>query len=390
MSVKPDCGLLGSTNGLHRHTLKPEARRSRAHSLRGHTVWDALRRPDGAVVAATSGGLMWAAGDTASPLRVSADSPGLESDCRALLQRPDGLWVGSTAGLFRQGRTGMRAVCRAGTSLGYVYTLADHPADAGAVLAGTLGRGLWSVSGQTCTPVLGGALRADSNVYALAPAGDGAFFAGADGYVVRVEPDGRAQTLCYLGDPVGAWALLRLPDGRLCAGTSRGLLVLDAQSGAVLNRLDMRTHGQGWEFTTSRSLALSPDGTLLCGLASGLGRVSLPALGALTERPVPRLSRLGANVADVRTRDGVHHIEQGAWRLRASVASSWFLDTEACEMRFQMEGFDASPSARQPVGDIEYTALPCGHYRLLVQLVSPSLGAGPMTEIAQLRVTPPR
>ena len=256
--------------------------------------------------------------------------------------------------------------------------------------AGALGRGLWSVRDQHRSPVLGGALTADSNVYAVAPARDGAFFAGCDGYVVRVERGGRARTLCYLGDPVGAWALLGLPDGRVCAGTSRGLMVLDGDSGTVLNRLDMRARGQGWEFTTSRALALGPNGELLCGLSSGLGRVSLDALSGAAARPVPRLSRLGANVADVSLQNGEHCIAEGAWRLRASVASSWFFDTEPCSMRFQLAGFDASPSAPQPVGDIEYTALPCGRYRLLVQLVSPSLGAGPMTDVARLSVTPAR
>jgi len=268
-------------------------------------------------------------------------------------------------------------------SLGYVYSL--HIGPVGHLWIATLGNGLWRWDGQALFKVQGGSIPEKCNVYAVTHSKTFEVFVAHDGYISKIMPNEVPRLLADSGEAVAAWSLHCPGNSRLFAGTSKGLLIYETETGQLLKRLT--DCEDNWEFTTSRSIN-SYDGQIICGLASGLKYIDIDRLEGIVDRPVLRASMLKWYQGEPQLTGGVYQIPQGKWRVCVNVNMHWYYDEGDCEMQYLLEGFDQSWSEPHPVETITYTSLPAGDYVLKARVLSPVAGYGADSVLARIRVIP--
>lgn len=208
------------------------------------TVWDMLPDPiDGACWLATQAGLYRLA-DDGLPEPWQSGGGLLAAPCRALLWHDGALWVGTLSGLVRLRGGVAEAVLRQdGVSLGYVYNL-QCDAD-GRLWVGTLGRGLWRDGADGLAPVLGGALSATANTYAVVP--------GPRPGQVLVLQDERVVLLGD-GSLPGWWPVpTQWPAGPRCGRTSTGWPSVPAMACASSIAAQAATSNRSTPCTAQRS-----------------------------------------------------------------------------------------------------------------------------------------
>ncbi len=376
--------LVGSTNGaVSTHGDHAES----AAQLSGLAVWDYIVDSSGEPWAATSDGVY---GPEPQPVsgkltRLRSQLSVLDVAARALVERGDGMWVGTLAGLAVIGDAGQREVLtRSGEQLGYVYTLVETSDQS--LWIGTLGKGLWVERSGSVEQMTGPDLIESGNTYAIVERSNGDMIVIQDNRVVRCRPDHSTQTLFRSEESVAAWGAA-VRDDELWLGTSSGLVLFDLATQTVQRQVAPFLGRDGWEFTTSRSLIEGAGGQLLCGTSAGLFRVEPDKLPNLADRPT--VSLRAARWAHVDpTQDGeTVVVDEGKWTLDVQAWSSWRHDESSLEFRFQLLGFDSDWSSSNRLGEVRYSSLPAGDYTLIGQCFSPLVGWGPSTTLLSIRVS---
>lgn len=357
-------------------------------ALDGVKVWDLQEDRAGTLWAASEGGL-WRRppGGELRPLRLA--SPILAAPARVLLERPDGMLVGTVAGLVEvRGTEATPLTGAAGESPGYVYTLVED--GAGTVWAGTLGNGLWRLTtGGVLERVALPGLDKRGSVYSIA-FGPGDMLAVSQDEHLLIWRDGELERL-KPGDAVPGWSIRFDAAGNLWAGGDNGLRRFDLHGERPPLHLTASMGLAGNELTTSRSLWLDPRGRVWAGTTGGLTVVDPASLALLRPLPPVRASSIEWSQVEVRRKDGATIVPAGAWGLEVQVYVPWFADERSIVFRHRLAGFDRRWS---PYGDrgehrIQYTALPAGDFELEVQAYSPVVGESPKTNLLRFRVLPP-
>jgi signal transduction histidine kinase/ligand-binding sensor domain-containing protein len=352
-------------------------------------AWDLIEDRFGDLWVATPAGLEHHRLD-GTVRRIGADHPVLGAPGRALLERDNGLWVGTLNGLCIVNgdviETRLSVGQDGGQALGYVYSLVP---DGDTVWVGTLGKGLWRDQGDGPQRCLGEGLTSTGNTYAMAVRHDGTVAVSQDNRVVLIDPDGTSRTLTEVDDALAAWAIDWGEDNTLWLGTSTGLCQYSTQSGELLHQVTIWMGRTGWEFTTSRAMLQDAEGQMLCGLDSGLAVVDIRHVSDLTQRtPEVVLSSLTwTNTTPARSANRTI-VTEGKWLLEAAVYSTWQISEAERTFRFRMLGFEAAWSEASDKADIRYSSLPTGTYTLQAQAYSPLAGWGEIAPLLTLQVRP--
>jgi signal transduction histidine kinase/ligand-binding sensor domain-containing protein len=358
-------------------------------SLASAHAWDLIEDRFGDLWAATPAGLLHHRLD-GTVERIGADHPVLGAPGRVLLEREDGLWVGTLNGLcIVRGdviETRLSVGPDGGQSMGYVYSLVP---DGDSVWVGTLGKGLWRDHGAGPQRCVGEGLTQTGNSYAMAVHHDGRVAVSQDNRIVLIDPDGTSRILTEVDDALAGWAIDWGDDNTLWLGSSTGLCQYSTQSGELLHQVTIWMGRTGWEFTTSRAMLQDAEGRVLCGLDSGLAVVDLRHVNVLTRRtPEVLLSALTwTNTTPATSRDRTI-VTQGKWLLEAAVYSTWQISEAERAFRFRLLGFEAAWSEASDKADIRYSSLPVGTYTLQAQAYSPLAGWGEIAPLLTLQVRP--
>lgn len=355
--------------------------------LDGIKVWDLIRGRDGGLWAATGQGLLRAASSEGPFLPVAGPAL-LARPTRALLEHGGGMYVAGMGGLARIGPDGAAELLDGdGESLGYVYTLALRDDE---VLAGALGRGLWSVTAESAEPVRLSGLRHDANVYAIDCRQEVGCAVVQDDEILLLHENIVTKLDSPTGDTIAGWTARFDAVGDLWLGGSSGLVRYRLPERAPRQRLTRSMGLPGNEFTTSRSLLPRADGTLLCGLEGGLGRVRSEELERFDDPPSIEL--LESRWRDARLEsDGAEIlVGYGRWTLDLTLFSPWHIDPENLRFHYRLLGLDDRWSELELASDrVRFSALPPGAYRLEAKAHSPLTGFGPAAVLIGFRVGPP-
>ncbi|NNC37122.1 MAG: hypothetical protein EX271_02390 [Acidimicrobiales bacterium] len=347
-------------------------------------VWDALVDGYGKVWAATDQGLYCMVNPYFTIPYRHNESDVLAAPGRALCFYEGMLYASSIRGLARVGPEGPQEILdERARSLGYVYSL--HIGPKGKMWVATLGRGLWQFDGDKLTRIFKDEIVDNVNVYSICHSVAGDVFVAFGNRISKIDPQGAFSPLIETDDPIAAWSIQCLANNQLAAGSSTGLAIYDAQTGVIINKISGKFDDVPWEFTTSRSLAVLNDNTIYCGLGSGLRTVQLGELAKLDIQPSATLAYAEwRGVGPEKNAGSDICVKQGNWHLEIGIRTCWYLDE--CTMRERLLGFEDNWSPFRPLHTIRYTALPKGAYTLEVEIRSPLMGVGPVTQIYSFAV----
>lgn len=352
--------------------------------LRGTKVWDIASDNDGMVWAASENGLICLANPTLA-IPFVHKSRVVEAPCRVLYRSACNLFVGSVRGLVLMSPSGINEVMTPdGNSFGYVYSLFGD--GAGRLWIGTLGNGLWCLEKGEIRQITGDTLSRYANVTSVCQSAGGNIFVAHGSRISRFDTQDSLVTLYECIEPVSAWVIACGSDDTLFAGTGSGLKQLSLYSGKVERTIASATDGTGWEFTTSRSLAILPNGNVLCGTSSGLGCVNLVELKQLTKVPIAKLAQVVWHGIQPITRGQNHFVRFGKWRVDFDLWTEWSIDETNCGMEYRLLGFTSEWSEPRPLSRISFNSLPPGNYALEVRMASPLCGLGPSAIIYSFKV----
>lgn len=355
--------------------------------LEGRQTWDLCEDDHGHIWAATDIGLIKVARDG----RVSMpfpDDPVFARPCRALLLRGEDLWVGGKGGckiVRADGSIGIIPTLDR-EPLGYVYSLVEDTS--ASLWIGTIGNGLWREVDGHLARLEHEHLSAIGNTYCVAVRADNTIAVAQDNRIVLRAPDGAVELLTISEEPIAGWTVQwSHNDDLLWAGTDSGLHGYDVHKRERAHQIIAVLGLSNWEFTTSRSLHITRDGKLYCGLNSGLVVVEPTAIDAEIAPPVARVARVEwKNAEPAMSDDGAFELDSQRWSLRVLLSCPWFMDEQDVTFRHRMVGFDEGWSALSSVAEARFNALPPGEYRLEVQAFSRLVGFGPAARMLTLRV----
>ncbi len=384
--------LVGGERGAARFNLHKPARQLPIAGLENFKVWDLLETASGQLWAATQQGLYTFIGDN-EPRRIGTDHSVLSAPARVLHERGNSVWIGTLRGLARTiAGDAVEVMSDHGEPLGYVYSICED--DKHVLWVGTLGNGLWRETPSGFTRVLEAGMTPSANVYAIAQHADGRMAVLHDAKIFLREASaenvaGEFKLLAESTDSLAGWSAKFGPDTTLYVGSGGGLRSYDMETGALKREITSWMGLAGWEFTTSRSLAMSAPGLMLCGLNSGLSIVDLREFEKYSTLPTVRLRKLEWTHARTEQKDQHVTVDYGKWTMEASLYSGWFLDEEDVRVRVRLLGFDPQWSAPAPISRVQYNSLPIGKYTFEAQSYSPLVGWGPVQRLLTLTVREP-
>lgn len=379
--------LVGGERGAAYFNLRRPDRAQPIEGLRNFKVWDILESASGQVWAATQQGLYTFIGHDA-PRRIGTDHSVLSAPARVLHERGSSVWIGTLRGLARiVAGEAIEVLTDRGQPLGYVYSIMED--NSGSLWIGTLGNGLWRESPSGFVQILDQGMSASANVYGITQHSDGRMAFLHDAKIFLREISGEIRVLAESTDPLAGWSIKFGPDNTLYVGSAGGLRLYDVLSGELKREITSWMGIGGWEFTTSRSLAMSAPGLMLCGLNSGLTIVDLREYEKFTAAPTVRLRKQVWNNAKVEQDGPVSSVDYGKWTAEFSLFTGWFLDEEDVRVRVRLLGFDAAWSSPMSISSVQYNSLPVGKYTLEAQAYSPLTGWGPIQRLLTINVRAP-
>ncbi len=369
-------------------------------------VWDLVESRGGELWAATQQGLRKGAMEGPIPTQ-DFGLDVLRSAGRILLELDDGILVGTVAGLAKvsNGRA-TEVLDEDRASMGYVYTLehdtSSSVADgARSVWVGTIGRGIfrWDPSSgirrpfetpsESATPrVMVESGLTQGNVYAIATHDSGSMALLQDDKV-WLWRDGRMQAIERATDsPLAGWAATFETGDVLWVGGNNGLVRYDLKSGDSQRFVESMGLA-GSEFTASRSLLRTTDGSLVQGTTKGLSWLRPDMVGQELTPPFAQLAAAEWTDANLKQARRIRSVVDGDWAVEIAVAAPWFIDARSLEMRHRLQGFERDWSAPETLErGLRYTSLPVGDYTVLVQVRSPLTGWGEPRDLLEFRVLP--
>jgi diguanylate cyclase (GGDEF)-like protein len=379
--------LVGGERGAAYFSLRKPDRSQPIEGLRNFKVWDILETVSGQVWAATQQGLYTFIGND-KPRRIGTDHNVLSSPARVLHERGNSVWIGTLRGLARTiAGDAVEVLTDRGQPLGYVYSILED--SGGTLWVGTLGNGLWMEAPSGFVRVQEEGMRAAANIYGITHHSDGRIAFLHDAKVFVRQPSGEIKQLFESSDPLAGWSIKFGPDNTLYIGSAGGLRLYDAQTGELKREITSWMGIGGWEFTTSRSLALSAPGLMLCGLNSGLTIVDLREYEKFTTAPTVRLRKQAWTNAKVEEDGQTSTVDYGKWTVEFSLFTGWFLDEEDVRVRVRLLGFDAAWTTPLAISTVQYNSLPVGIYTFEAQAYSPLTGWGPVQRLLTINVRAP-
>lgn len=376
--------LLGGERGAAHYNLTKADRAQPIEGLRNFKVWDILESSTGQVWAATQQGL-YTFISTDAPRRIGSDHSVLSAPARVLHERGSSVWIGTLRGLARtMAGDAVEVLTEKGQPLGYVYSILED--NSNKLWVGTLGNGLWLETPSGFSPVLEAGMSATANIYGITQHVDGRMAFLHDAKIFLRQPSGEIKLLLESTDPLAGWAIKFGPDNTIYVGSAGGLRLYDARSGELKREITSWMGIAGWEFTTSRSLALIAPGLMLCGLNSGLTIVDLREFEKFSTPPTVRLRKLAWNNAKVEQDGQSAVVDYGKWTVEFSLFTGWFLDEEDVRMHVRMLGFDNGWSSTMSISAVQYNSMPVGNYTFEAQAYSPLTGWGPVQRLLDIRV----
>jgi diguanylate cyclase (GGDEF)-like protein len=352
-------------------------------------VWDVLEQQDGTLWLATHNAGLLRVEPSGQTTRVGEHHPVLNAAGRTLAWFDGRLYVGTLRGLAIVSGNEVEEICEVdGASLGYVYTL--H-VDRQGLWIGTLGSGLWHyVEKSGLTRVSGEGLTTTGNSYSVAKNEHGEIVVLQDNRLVQVSRDQPSKIITTCDEPVVGWTAQFLSADTLAVGTSDGLVEFNIRDGKRGRQIRCGGIGlAGWEFTSSRALAIDYRNRLWCALNSGLTLVEL--IGIDAGIGVPQVNLLDAHWEHVSpTQTGAHYVAPvGNWRATFRCFSAWLVDETDVTYRHKLIGFEESWSPLKREAEFTFNSLPRGTYLLEVQAYSPLAGFGAVRQVASIEVTAP-
>lgn len=376
--------LLGGERGAARFNLRRPDRVQPIEGLSNFKVWDILESSTGQVWAATQEGLYTFIGND-PPRRIGTGHSVLSAPARVLHERGNSVWIGTLRGLARTvAGDAVEVLTERGQPLGYVYSiLEDSP---GNLWVGTLGNGLWCESPSGFVQISEQGMSATANVYGITEHADGRIAFLHDAKVFLRKASGEITLLLESTDSLAGWSIKFGPDNTLYIGSAGGLRLYDSISGELKREITSWMGIGGWEFTTSRSLALVAPGLMLCGVNSGLTIVDLREYEKFTTPPTVRLRKQTWSNAKVEQTESLATVDYGKWTVEFSLFTGWFLDEEDVRVRVRMLGFDTAWSTPMSISAVHYNSLPVGKYTFEAQAYSPLTGWGPVQRLLTINV----
>lgn len=378
--------LLGGDKASWKFRTDGDFTAERIEALNGIKVWDIIEDEERTVWAATEIGL-YAVSAAGVSRRIGEKDSILSSPGRVLLERADGIWVGTVKGLARfRGGGWEHFNDDKGHSFGYVYTLAEDLA--GNVWIGTLGNGLWLANNSGVKKITAPDIKLAGNIYDIEIGQDGRIAVLQDNRIIIVETDGATRVLAESEESVAGWTAL-WKDGNLWVGSSAGLHEYDGVSGSELRRVTVLNGLSEWEFTTSRSLSVDLYGRLLCGVNGGLMIVNTAELEKYRQLPAVKLSRINFTNALVSEKNGKFSVAPGKWTLDVEAFTADFVDEDDTLIEFRLNGFDEAWTNAGKSAQASFNSLPPGDYTLETQARNRLIGKSPVTKLFDLHVRSP-
>jgi diguanylate cyclase (GGDEF)-like protein len=324
-------------------------------------IWDIVE-DEGRTFAATQRGLIFVENGVEEAIR---SHQVLLAPARSLLTVENQLWVGTLEGLAVLSTNDVTQVTEVteptGESLGYVYSLEQTSRTRIAVAC--LGNGLWWADANLKMVERETRVPSKSNVYSVCALHNGSIAVLVDDSLLILANDGSVLSTTTTDRSVFGWSVKVDPAGDLWIGTSEGLELRHSDSGRLKRRIDCVFDSDDWEFTTSRSLAIEPTGTLLCGTQGGLLKVS-PDLSEIGG-PLPFLE--SAQIRNgARSASGELTVPCGRWTLDIQFSPRWYVDEQHLSFRYRLVGFE-SEWTETDQSQCTYTSLPSGTYTLEAQ-----------------------
>jgi signal transduction histidine kinase/ligand-binding sensor domain-containing protein len=309
------------------------------------------------------------------------------------------LWAGTTAGLARvhldpAGRAEVRNFGVAdGLAADRAYSLVE---DGGGRLWVAHGEGLSVGDGERFHPVEPSPEMPIDSVRVVGLAGDGAVWIGGYGYVARRVAGTDPPRFTAYGADAGFGSALVIAlgfddQGRVLAGTNRGVLVFDPGArlgrGGIVARFGRVTGAIATEVSHSSAFARDAGGRFWFGFKGGM--TGFPRdITSVPEPPPPLLfERLTTGEGKVFRAPFTTVSAGGGWlgdeppelvwpdrNLRAEVRALAYRTRGALRYQFRLEGVDRNWSEAKPEAFREYTNLDPGRYVLRVRA---AVGDGP-------------
>jgi diguanylate cyclase (GGDEF)-like protein len=376
--------LIGTENAVYKMSSQ-NRRPQRVAQLPNRRVWDVLDNGDGRLWAATHFDGLLRIHDNGFLERAPAH-PVLSAPCRTLARFDDALFVGTLGGLatIRDGIV-TEMTAEGGASLGYVYTLV---VDRDWLWIGTLGNGLWKYSANAgLQQVRGPGLSVSGNTYTIAFREDFTRLVIQDNRFILLDRNHRATRLHETDTAVAGWTAVFRNATTLAVGDSEGLAEYEFPSMELKRRIRCGGIGlDGWEFISSRALAIDSAGRYWCGLNSGLTIVDHQRLANFCEPPVTKLLDVEWTNATAVQDVNRFRVPVGKWLVRFRYFTAWLIDETDIAYRHRLIGFENDWSPLSTSTQITYSSLPPGSYLLEVQAHSPLCGFGQVCLIAQIDV----
>lgn len=349
-------------------------------------VWDTCIDPVDSTLTwiATEDGLFFSKNE--QPPEKFLDSENLiTSPNRVLLTKNNEIWLGTIGGLYKIKNGAVTEIKAFDSSrFGYVYTLCLD--DKNRVWAGTLGKGLWIEMEDGLKPAVNEFLSSFANTYSLAKNEYGEMLVIQESRLMIADSNLNFR-LITTENPVAGWSASWLNRNTIASGCNNGILIIDTDTGKIIQRINVLLGKAAWQFTSTRSLYFDGHDALYCGINSGLFIAGIQKFKQFSNPPELFFEQAEWQNAKPEFKNGVYQIKGGKWSVNVSVFTNWLIDEELIRFRFKMVGFDESWSELSPLPYIRYNSLPAGNYDLLCQVYTPLTGFSNTNELLQIKVT---
>lgn len=311
----------------------------------------------------------------------------IHSPNRVLLTRDNEIWLGTISGLFLlKDNEFIEVLNKKGNKFGYVYSMAIG--NENQILIGTLGQGLWIETETGFSSLNHAPLSTLGNTYCIVPGKAGQILIVQEENVILLNKNLK-PSLLVKEYPIAGWSAAWLDNHTIATGSNEGIILIEAATGVILQRINPHLGKAAWQFTSTRALFIDDNQNIYCGINSGLFLVDYKKLKNYAQSPQINIADVVWQNVTPQVQNKVYKVYAGKWSVSVSVFSAWFIDEAQLSYRFKMVGFDQSWSELSTSSITRYNSLPPGNYELHCQAYSPLTGFSEAVSIIYIEVSIP-
>jgi signal transduction histidine kinase/ActR/RegA family two-component response regulator len=351
-------------------------------------VWDNCIDP-------TNKNIIWLA--TADGLYISTNGETAErfkdknniinSPNRVLITRGNEIWLGTISGLFKiVDNEAIEIFTEAGHKFGYVYSLALY--NNNQIIIGTLGQGLWKETANGIVHVVSDWLTEKGNTYAVVPNKTGDILVIQEEKIILINKNGKSR-LITTEHPIAGWTCVWLNANTIATGSNDGIIIVDIDTGMVLQRINLLLSKADWQFTSTRAIMLDDNEKLYCCLNAGLFVIDYKNIQQFNVAPKVQLDEIVWQNVSPQKNNIEFIIPTGNWSVNVCVFAAWFTDEKQVRFRFKLVGFDENWTELSERPSIRYSSLPLGKYELQCQTYTALTGFGNTETIMLINIFSP-